>query len=170
MNIDDWTPPPCPKCHRDSMIHKCKSHVPGTSTFRKNGWYCEHCDAGPFMLSKKAEESAVKLARILSAPEPLGVLNLTPRPVAGTISLAGQELTMLHRLLDVPDHATFDELKERAHNISMLVDFNGLGAEIDPYFFQCFIEQNTPLSTYLRDALIDIGKEPVYLIEKAATS
>lgn len=62
MELADWTPPNCPNCNADSMLHKCISHVPGTASFRKNGWYCESCSAGPFQLGNKTEADAASFA------------------------------------------------------------------------------------------------------------
>ncbi len=62
MQCTDWTPPNCPACQADSMVHKCVSNAPGTAGFQKNGWYCESCNSGPFRLGKVTEADAARLA------------------------------------------------------------------------------------------------------------
>ncbi len=65
MKLVDWQPPPCPKCKKDEMHHRCLSHVPGTATFRKNGWYCQSCKAGPYQLGTMTEAKAAQFALAL---------------------------------------------------------------------------------------------------------
>lgn len=62
MLLSDWTPPNCPTCHADAMVHKCISPVPGTAEFRKNGWYCDSCGVGPFQLGSATEADAARIA------------------------------------------------------------------------------------------------------------
>ncbi|EGR0524990.1 hypothetical protein FG062_14675 [Vibrio cholerae] len=58
----NWTPPPCPSCGKDEMEHKCVSHVQGTAAFKKNGWYCQSCNAGPFQLGSVTEDECAAFA------------------------------------------------------------------------------------------------------------
>ncbi|MBD0788097.1 hypothetical protein HUO09_17220 [Vibrio sp. Y2-5] len=63
MQIQDWTPPPCPKCGADEMLHMLVSHIPTTKAFRtQNGWYCGKCNAGAFQLGNFSESDAAQLA------------------------------------------------------------------------------------------------------------
>jgi hypothetical protein len=55
----------CPTCKADDMAHICKSHVPGTAAFRKNGWYCQTCKAGPYQLGSVTEADAARFALAL---------------------------------------------------------------------------------------------------------
>lgn len=41
MDLPDLQLPPCPNCQADQMYHRCVSHIPGRSAFRKNGWYAK---------------------------------------------------------------------------------------------------------------------------------
>ena len=58
----DFDVPSCPSCKKDSMIHKCFSHIAKGSDFMKNGWYCESCNAGPFQLGHVTEAEVVRFA------------------------------------------------------------------------------------------------------------
>lgn len=62
MKIADWSPPNCPKCNADGMIHKCLSPAPGSESFLKNGWYCESCNSGPYQLGSTTESDAALFA------------------------------------------------------------------------------------------------------------
>lgn len=62
MELSDWIPPPCPKCQSEDMYNLCFSHVPGSGHFRKNGWYCESCSAGPYQLSDVTEADTARFA------------------------------------------------------------------------------------------------------------
>lgn len=63
INLTEWSPPPCPKCGSDDMIHKLMSLEPASISFRAtNGWYCENCNAGPFQLGKFSESDAAQFA------------------------------------------------------------------------------------------------------------
>lgn len=67
MEIKGWTPPPCPKCGANEMIHRLFSHTPSTKAFRtQNGWYCDKCKAGPFQLGRVTESNAAQLALYLA--------------------------------------------------------------------------------------------------------
>jgi hypothetical protein len=68
MNLTDWTPPNCPQCKADSMRHICFSHVISGAAFKKNGWYCDICKAGPFQLGNVTEADAAIFAKQLNAP------------------------------------------------------------------------------------------------------
>jgi len=58
----DYNVPNCPVCGADDMAHICKSHVPGTAAFRKNGWYCQSCKTGPYQLGSMTEAKAAQFA------------------------------------------------------------------------------------------------------------
>lgn len=55
---------PCPSCKSDNIIHRCFSHIPNTSEFNKNGWYCSECGNGPFS-QFTSELDAAKFAAAL---------------------------------------------------------------------------------------------------------
>ena len=66
MNLNDWTPPCCPQCNADDMRHICFTHVPSWAAFKKNGWYCDSCKAGPFQLGSVTEQNAAKFSKRLN--------------------------------------------------------------------------------------------------------
>lgn len=65
MKLHDFDIPPCPDCGKEEMYHLCVSHVPGTASFRKNGWYCKSCGIGPKQLGSASEAEAARLALVL---------------------------------------------------------------------------------------------------------
>lgn len=62
MENIDFNVPCCPSCGADDMAHICKSHVPGTAAFGKNGWYCGACESGPYQLGSMTEAKAAQFA------------------------------------------------------------------------------------------------------------
>jgi hypothetical protein len=50
--------PTCYSCNASSMEHRCFSHVPGTKTFKRNGWYCGSCGTGPQDLAQAPQTAA----------------------------------------------------------------------------------------------------------------
>ena len=65
QTLNDFDVPNCPECGEDEMYHLCVSPVPGTASFRKNGWYCKSCKAGPKQLGSVTEADAARFALAL---------------------------------------------------------------------------------------------------------
>ncbi len=63
--LSNITIPKCPDCNQDAMLHRCFSHIPGKESFKKNGWYCEECNAGPYKLGSMTEQKASESAKQL---------------------------------------------------------------------------------------------------------
>ena len=59
--------PDCPSCNGENMTHKCFSHVPASQAFKKNGWYCDDCQSGPYQLGFVTEEFISGFAKRLLA-------------------------------------------------------------------------------------------------------
>jgi len=65
MDLPELKIPVCPSCKTDQMHHLCVSHVPGCAGFRKNGWYCQLCETGPYQLGNVSEKDAALTAAFL---------------------------------------------------------------------------------------------------------
>lgn len=63
--LSDIKIPRCPGCQADAMFHRCVSHVQERAGFKKNGWYCERCHAGPYQLGTMTEAKAAETAKTL---------------------------------------------------------------------------------------------------------
>ncbi|EGR4074862.1 hypothetical protein DDO73_17545 [Vibrio cholerae] len=69
VSDDKWLQPihtpQCPSCGNAEMIHKCHSPFPHESSFKNNGWYCQLCAAGPYLLNGVTEEECAQFASSL---------------------------------------------------------------------------------------------------------
>lgn len=97
------------------------------------------------------------------------ILNLTQHPAtqdqiaAGVIDLKGEQLKMLKSLLTFDDIPSVEEIENRAHDIALLVMFNGLGNDDDdPSFLKAMIGGAPYLMSALENALKSNSVVPVY--------
>ena len=97
------------------------------------------------------------------------ILNLTQHPAtqdqidAGVVDLHGEQLEMLKSLLTFEHLPSSQEIEDRAHDIALLVMFNGLGNDDDdPAFLKAMIGGAPYLMIALENALKSHSVVPVY--------
>lgn len=65
-----WTPPPCPVCTKQAMVHKLFSVGD-----QRNGWYCGSCGAGSYQLGSLAEAKENINTEAIAAQFAIALLN-----------------------------------------------------------------------------------------------
>lgn len=101
------------------------------------------------------------------------ILNLTQHTStqdqkdAGIIDLKGQQLSKLKDLLTFDTIPNKQEMMDRAHDIALLSDFNGIGLDDDdPFFLDVMIGGAPFFMGYLEAALKAAHKKPCYAFSK----